>query len=167
MLTETVNNGAAFLYPNISVCAGIFRGYVGGPEAGGICANFWHVCSTNDIAVIRSVPYADQNNATTSANKCFAFNAAQDWGLCRFCTGNIHEDDMAGFGNGCLHSDEPGCYTEVAGDKLGWCCSGYLTTRGCEGNDYVIAGEINGVVCCADNAQDPCFFWKLFKWLLW
>jgi len=159
MLNETINNGTEFLYPNITACLGVFHGYIGGPEAGSLCADYWHVCNTFDLDLIRSVPFSVQNDPTTSANLCYAFNAAQDFGLCRYCTGNIHEDDMAAFGAGCNRIDEYSCYTPtINNNKLGYCCHAYLTNRGCEGNDYELANELNGVVCCADNAQNPCFY---------
>jgi len=157
MLNKTINNGTAFFYSNISVCAGVFHGYVGGNEADSLCGPYWHVCNTFDLNLIRSVAFADQTDPI-SANQCFAFNADQDFGLCRYCTGNIHEDDMAAFGAGCQVTAEGSCYTpNIKSQKLGYCCQGYITNRGCQGADYIAAGELQGVVCCADNPGDPCF----------
>jgi len=155
MLNATINNGTEFYYPNISACSGIFHGYIGGADATGICADLWHVCSTFDLELIRSVAWTDQ----FQTDECYAFNAAQDFGLCRYCTGNIHEDDMAGFGAGCPQTNEDSCFSPtVADQKLGYCCHAYITNRGCAGNDYALTNEINGVVCCANNPADPCFF---------
>jgi len=159
MMNATINNGTAFFYSNITACEGYYSGYIGGPEAGSLCADQWHVCNTNDEALIQSVAWADQYLDPISTGKCYAFNAAQDFGLCRYCTGNIHEDDMAAFGAGCQLRNEYSCYAPTALDyKLGYCCQGYLTSKGCEGIAYFDAGILNGAVCCANNPLDPCFY---------
>jgi len=163
MLNDTTVNGTYFLYYNISVCAGYFAGYVGGTQATAICADNWHVCNTLDSASIISVDYTTGIRAPYSANQCYAYNAANDFGLCRYCTGNIHEDDMAGFGFGCTSSPENSCVppkTPGQNTKNGFCCSGYITNDGCQGEVYFAAANSNikGVVCCANNPNDPCFY---------
>jgi len=155
MLNDTTVNGTYFLYYNISVCAGYFAGYVGGVQATAICADNWHVCNTLDIASIISVNY--NTGIRAPGTGCYAYNAANDFGLCRYCTGNIHEDDMAGFGSGCTQPGEDSCYPGP-NTKNGFCCSGYITNDGCEGQVFFTAGNINGVVCCANNPEDPCFY---------
>jgi len=157
MLNDTNPDGTYFLYYNISACAGYFEGYVGGTQANSICADNWHVCNTLDIPSLVSVNFKTGIRAPYSAGKCYAYNAANDFGYCRYCTGNQHEDDMAGFGLGCTNSNETSCYLGN-NTKNGLCCSGYLTNDGCEGKVFFAANVLNGVTCCADNGQDPCFF---------
>jgi len=159
MLNQLDTDGN-FTYTNISACPGIFLGAVGGDQATSLCAPQWHICNTLDVSLLLQVPFSIIRPNTASDDgydECYAYNASQDFGYCRFCTGNIDEDDMAGFGSGCTWSKtENSCIGDTL--KNGFCCSGYLTNDGCQGQAYFDANELNGVVCCADNGLDPCYY---------
>ncbi|KAL6062362.1 Tenascin [Balamuthia mandrillaris] len=148
-------------HPNITACAGVFTGYVGGPSAQSLCARSWHVCSqtsATDRALLKQVTYEE---SADEFDGCYTYDAAHDYDTCRPCTGNIHEDDMAGMGRDCkshnpngihgvTHLRDPGC---TKSGRVDYCCEGYKESKGCQ----YVQNYTSGVVCCADNAENPCF----------
>jgi len=140
-------------YTNIAICAGVYEGYVAGPSAQSLCAETWHVCSqTRDRPLMKQIQF-DEAEAITG---CYSLDAAHDFNTCRPCSGNINEDDMAGVGGNCPSprtiNQARGLGSCFTGGRVDICCSGYLSSNGCQFN----VGITTGVVCCANNATDPC-----------
>lgn len=64
--------------------------------------------SPKDRAILKNFTFDEASNFSG----CYALDAAHDFDTCRPCTGNVHEDDMAGMGHNCTRvmRNAAGCY---------------------------------------------------------
>jgi hypothetical protein len=111
------------------------------------------------LVILKNVTY---NEAANILIGCFNYDAADDFDLCRPCRGNIHQDDIAGMGDACTNHQpngghgvsalrDPSC---IASGRVDNCCQGYRESNGCQWQE----GVTSGVMCCANNADNPCFY---------
>jgi len=133
-------------YPNAAACAGKWEGKIGWSSSQKVCASGWHVCvpadNGNDAASLKKITFAE---AVAFAG-CYPYNAAQDNGSCKVCSGWCDNDDMAALG--------AACKKQKAGGGGGCLANGIDTAYGdtclnpfklpCRNND----GVITGVTCC-------------------
>ncbi|KAK2174721.1 hypothetical protein NP493_757g00009 [Ridgeia piscesae] len=112
-----------------------------------LCADGWHVCSSQDARLLKTITW----KAATGVTGCFAFNAAQDTGECRPCLSSLEQDDLAGIGRGCPHQSY-GHQSCITGGKIDVsCCVDTHFNRACTFRP----GLASGVLCCQNPGRRP------------
>lgn len=132
-------------HPALAACQGQWFGHV--KNASKLCAGGWHLCSSDDEALLQSISWT----TATSLEGCFAINAAQDNGNCQPCDENIHQDDLAAIGKACPHQkmDVKSCIT--GGKVSASCCNDDLIDKAC----HYKPGVTDGVLCCKEPGLPP------------
>lgn len=138
-------------HPNVAACSGTFSGWIDEPSAAALCGVGWRVCTG-----LSSALGAITTTEATTTPGCFAFDAANDCGVCfPSCRGSLGTTRMGctvpadpnGPNNPDLAAVGAACPTKLA---EGSCLRGSLTRvdaatnmTGCAFNS-----RITGVLCC-------------------
>ncbi|XP_030842154.1 uncharacterized protein LOC100893885 [Strongylocentrotus purpuratus] len=80
---------------SIAACSGAWKGHVRKGKA--LCAHGWRVCNHEDVDTLKHISWLD----ATSMNGCYAYNAANNDGVCTSCTGEPGHDVLGGIGRHC------------------------------------------------------------------
>ncbi|XP_033126450.1 neurogenic locus notch homolog protein 1-like isoform X2 [Anneissia japonica] len=124
--------------PGIVACHGAWKGHVKHGKV--LCAQGWSVCNHNDQKYLNLISWEDAN----SMNGCYAYNAANNFGRCRKCSGKNHEDNMGGIGRHCSQR-RPNKSSCLAGGRID-VFYGHKK-RGGPSCSYK-PGLVSGVLCC-------------------
>ncbi|XP_071949283.1 uncharacterized protein [Antedon mediterranea] len=124
--------------PGIVACHGAWKGHVKHGKV--LCAQGWSVCNHNDQKYLGLISWQDAN----SMNGCYAYNAANNFGRCRKCSGKNHEDNMGGIGRHCSQR-RPNKSSCLAGGRID-VFYGHKKS-GIPSCSYQ-PGLVSGVLCC-------------------
>lgn len=142
--------GDTDVYPNVAACAGSWSGQIDGTSAAALCAPGWYVCSPGEVAGDHQILAGITYNEARAFDGCFAYNASQDDGMCRPCTGAYYYDDMAAVGASCTGGYYgPGSSSCIGSGRIDAdCCSAFLTDHSCRQNT---SQPHTGVACCKEQ----------------
>lgn len=138
-------------HPNVAACSGTFSGWIDEPSAAALCGAGWRVCTGLNPA-LATITTAE---ATTTPG-CFAFDAANDCGVCfPSCRGSLGTTRM-----GCTVPADPNGPNNPDLAALGAACPTKLTEGSCltasstrvdaatNMTGCVFNSRITGVLCC-------------------
>ncbi|XP_072177676.1 uncharacterized protein [Diadema setosum] len=80
---------------SVAACSGSWKGHVRKGKT--LCAHGWRVCNHEDVDSLKHISWLD----ATSMNGCYAYNAANNDGMCTSCTGEAGHDTLGGIGRHC------------------------------------------------------------------